>query len=306
MELQQLRYFLAVADNESLSGAATNRGVTLSTVSQAVHALERELDAVLFHRVDRGMALSSAGHALVGPARRILRGAAEAKDCVRPDPAAGGRLDIAALATTVNSPFPDLLSACLREFPDITLHLRDLPDEQQTADLLADGQSEIVCTKLPFARTPAQQVLAARLTTLEIGTYDLQVAFPPGASGIPEGTVDLAELPDLPMVLVPPANGLYPDLEEELAQGQRRMTVAAVVEQREARMAVMLAGAGATFVGDRPARAAAALGAQVRPVVPLFRQTVGLVFDHERLSPAARTFISLASSTSWRTPAGHP
>lgn len=65
-------------------------------------------------------------------------------------------------------------------------------------------------------------------------------------------------------------------------------------------MAAMVAGAGATFVGDRTAHAAVAHGAAVRQVVPKFRQTVGLVYDPARLSPAARAFVALAASPDWR------
>ena len=87
----------------------------------------------------------------------------------------------------------------------------------------------------------------------------------------------------------------------------RRMTVAAVVEQREARVAAMIAGAGATFVGDRAARTPTVHGAVVRPVVPRFRQSLGLVFDPAGLSPAARAFVALAESADWRsTPPATP
>lgn len=297
MEVQQLRYFLAVSENHSVSGAASALSVTQSTISQAIQALERELGAALFYRAGPGMALTSAGHALLGPARRILREAAEARDLFH-DTAdeLSGRLDIAALATAVNGPLPELLAACLAEFPGVTVNVRDLVREDQAVEVLADGQSEIVCTRLPFDPGPKRDGLA----TLEIGSYDVLMAFPPQTPAPSEDPVDLAAAPPVPMVLVPATTGTYPDLEEALNLGQRRMVPVAMVEQRETRTAFMLVGVGATFLGGWAARNAGRAGAHLRPLTQPFHQRVGLVYDPARLSPVARAFIELAESDRWR------
>src|SRR5690606_37374543 len=235
MEVQQLRYFLAVSENRSVSGAASALNVTQSTISQAVQALERELGAALFYRAGPGMALTSAGHALLGPARRIVREAAEARELFLSDAEIRGRLDVAALATAINGPLSELLSAFLAEFSAVTVNVRDLAREEVAVEVLADGHSEIVCTRLPFEPGAKRDDLA----TLDIGGYDVVMAFPPGTPA-PEGPVDLSAAPEVPMVLVPATTGTYPELEEALGLGQRRLAPVAMVEQRETRTAFML------------------------------------------------------------------
>jgi DNA-binding transcriptional LysR family regulator len=99
VELHQVRYFLAVADYQGVRHAATALRVSQPAVSEAVRELERELGIELFHRLGRGMALPSAGLALVGPARRILRDVVAAEGAlVGSDGELRGRLDIGALA----------------------------------------------------------------------------------------------------------------------------------------------------------------------------------------------------------------
>jgi len=302
MEVQQLRYFLAVSENRSVSGAASALNVTQSTISQAVQALERELGAALFYRAGPGMALTSAGHALLGPARRIVREAAEARELFLSDAEIRGRLDVAALATAINGPLSELLSAFLAEFSAVTVNVRDLAREELAVEVLADGHSEIVCTRLPFEPGAKRDDLA----TLDIGGYDVVMAFPPGTPA-PEGPVDLSAAPEVPMVLVPATTGTYPELEEALGLGQLRLAPVAMVEQRETRTAFMLVGVGATFLGGGAARNAGRAGAQLRPLTRPFRQRVGLVYDPARLSPVARAFIELAGSDRWRAqPAPEP
>lgn len=91
IELQQLRHFVAVAEARSISGAGTALDVPQSTISQAVHALEKELGAALFHRTGRGMTLTSAGHGLLSPARRILRETRQAEAAVSAEPRRASR-----------------------------------------------------------------------------------------------------------------------------------------------------------------------------------------------------------------------
>src|SRR5690242_11627317 len=100
MDLRQLSYVLAVVDNGGFTAAADAMHVTQPALSQAVATLERELGVPLFHRTGRTVTLSSAGEALVGPARQALRDAATARSAV--EAVIGldaGRLDVVCLPT---------------------------------------------------------------------------------------------------------------------------------------------------------------------------------------------------------------
>lgn len=75
MELRQLQYFAAVAEELHFGRAARRLHIVQSAVSQQVRRLERELGLPLFERSSRTVALTSAGHRLLPRARAVLAAA---------------------------------------------------------------------------------------------------------------------------------------------------------------------------------------------------------------------------------------
>ncbi|WP_419998604.1 LysR family transcriptional regulator [Streptomyces boninensis] len=82
MELRQLEYFVAVAEERHFTRAAQRMLVSQSGLSAAVRALERELGAPLFVRTTRSVELTGAGRALLTEASRTLAGARAAREAV--------------------------------------------------------------------------------------------------------------------------------------------------------------------------------------------------------------------------------
>jgi DNA-binding transcriptional LysR family regulator len=72
MSLDQLRYFVAVADTGTVHAAARWLHVSQPPVSRQIRALEDELGVDLFARGPRGMRLLPAGQVLLERARQIL------------------------------------------------------------------------------------------------------------------------------------------------------------------------------------------------------------------------------------------
>src|SRR5207302_11333924 len=79
MEIHQLRYFVAIAEEGSFSSAAECEHVSQPSLSQQIHKLEEELNQQLFDRLPRSVVLTEAGRTLLGYARQILSGIAEAR-----------------------------------------------------------------------------------------------------------------------------------------------------------------------------------------------------------------------------------
>src|SRR5689334_8428083 len=82
MELRQLEYFVAVAEDRHFTRAAQRLMVSQSGLSASVRALERELGSALFTRTTRSVELTGAGRALLGEATRTLAGARAAREAV--------------------------------------------------------------------------------------------------------------------------------------------------------------------------------------------------------------------------------
>lgn len=79
MQLQQLQYFVAVAETRHFTRAAEVVHVAQPSLSQQIKALERELGADLFLRARGNITLTDAGEALLPLARRILADADTAR-----------------------------------------------------------------------------------------------------------------------------------------------------------------------------------------------------------------------------------
>lgn len=291
MELNQIEYFLAVVEHNGINAAATALDLAQPTISQAIRGLERDLGVQLFHRIGRGMVLTSAGHSLVGPARRILRDVVAAEGSLVD--AAGrprGRLDIVALAALSAHPVAHLVAAFRHEYPTVSIRIGDLRDEAQATSLIRDGHCEMVISFLPLLDS-------ADLDVLELGTQDWWLAFPPGTELPEDDPLPLSALPDLPHVIVPRGASQAGEIEQAVVAAGRVIKPVAVVEHREARLPFVLAGVGGTFLERSTAETAAARGAVVRAVTPQLSRTYGLVYDSSGLSPAGRAFVELARPT---------
>jgi DNA-binding transcriptional LysR family regulator len=126
MEVRQLEYFVAVAEELSFTRAARRVHIVQSGLSMAIRTLERELGAALFVRGPKRLALTPAGRALLPAARGALVAVREARDVVvETERLLRGTLSIGtapALPNVVD--LPVVLGRFRREYPDVALRVR--------------------------------------------------------------------------------------------------------------------------------------------------------------------------------------
>jgi DNA-binding transcriptional LysR family regulator len=129
VELRQLRHFLALVDERSITGAAKRELIVQSGLSNSIQALERQLGTPLYVRGTRPVRLTAAGEALVGAARRTLTSAAQAEQAVHQTrDALIGTLSIGIpLSAQHLIPLASYLGEFARDHPDIDLRLRYAP-----------------------------------------------------------------------------------------------------------------------------------------------------------------------------------
>lgn len=125
MELQQLRYVLAVADTRSFTRAARECFVVQSALSHQIKVLEREIGLTLFARTSRRVELTAAGEAFLPAAKACLEAAERA--VVDAASAAGevrGRLVIGAIPTVTAVNLPAVLSRFRTDHPQVSVSVR--------------------------------------------------------------------------------------------------------------------------------------------------------------------------------------
>jgi DNA-binding transcriptional LysR family regulator len=286
MDLRKLGLFLAVVDEGGFTRAAEAAFVSQPSVSQAIRELEAELGTSLFHRVGRGVVLTAAGEALVGPARQALRDVEAARAAVQ---AVGeletGRLDLCALPTLAVDPVAPLVGAFRTAHPGIAVRLADADGPTEVAASVASGDVEVGIT--------VETATTTGLRAVALGRQELVAALPPGAP-TPARGLTAAELARHPIVATPRGTSTRELLEDALASAGVTVDVAVVTEQREAVMPLVVAGAGATLLARPLADIAARLGAVVAPMRPKVTRAVVAVHRDGALSPAAAAFLGVA------------
>jgi DNA-binding transcriptional LysR family regulator len=124
--LRQLRVFIEVAKRQSFSRAGDEIGLTQSAVSRCVRELETEIGVKLIDRTTRDVQLTDVGTNLVATLTRLITDLDDALREVRDiGEQRRGRVVVAASPTVACRLMPQVVAACGRQFPYVTLGLRD-------------------------------------------------------------------------------------------------------------------------------------------------------------------------------------
>ncbi|WP_326538375.1 LysR substrate-binding domain-containing protein [Pseudorhodoferax sp.] len=133
MDLRQLRYFVAVAEELSFTAAARRLHISQPPLSTQVQALERSLGVRLFERSSRQVVLTDAGRVLLDEARHTLSRLAGAVE--RAQRAERGEAGLLRVAFTGSVPlvpaFATLVAAFRREWPLARLQIEHMPTGAQ-------------------------------------------------------------------------------------------------------------------------------------------------------------------------------
>ncbi|WP_126637634.1 LysR family transcriptional regulator [Embleya hyalina] len=188
MELQQMRYVVAVAETNSFTRAAERCLVVQSALSHQIARLERELGARLFARTSRRVRLTPAGEAFLPAARQCLdaaeRAAAEVAAAVGE---VRGRLAVGLIPTVSAADIPDALGDFRRRYPQVRISLR-VGASDDLIDRVRDGTLDVAFLGLPTTAHP--QGVAAH----ELGRDHLVAMVAPDHPLAAASTVDLHRL----------------------------------------------------------------------------------------------------------------
>jgi len=143
MDMRQMRYFVAVAEELHFSRAAERLHLSQPSLSEQIRLLEEELGVTLFERSNRRVSLTEAGETLLRKAREVLQGVEEAVEETRQvAEGTAGRITITFVSTALIGELPQALRAFLALVPRADVRLLEIDPEEQVQNILR-GNADI-------------------------------------------------------------------------------------------------------------------------------------------------------------------
>ncbi|WP_394615000.1 LysR family transcriptional regulator [Lentzea sp. JNUCC 0626] len=241
MELRQLEYFLAVAEESHFTRAARRMHVAQSGLSASIRALEVELGAPLFLRTTRQVELTQAGRALLPEARRALASISAAKDAVAAvQGLLRGTLSVGSLQCLHVVHLPAVLARFHELHPAVELRMR----QSGNADLV----EEVRAGRLDLAFVTRQPKIADDLRVSTLASEPLVLACAPESPFAGRESVALEDLAGQSFVDFNPDWGTRDQVDRTLAAAGIDRHVAVEVNDVHSLLDFVIFGLGVALV----------------------------------------------------------
>ncbi|WP_321869045.1 LysR family transcriptional regulator [Burkholderia ubonensis] len=149
MELRQLRYFIAVAEEMNITRAAERLHMTQPPLSRQLQAIEDEIGLPLFERGARPLKLTEAGRVFYAQAKRLVDQADELGPLTRRLAQMSERIVIGFVPSTLYGALPDVIRAFRETRPDVELSLIEMFTLEQLG-ALKGGRIDVGFGRLRF------------------------------------------------------------------------------------------------------------------------------------------------------------
>jgi LysR family carnitine catabolism transcriptional activator len=286
MERRHLEHFLAVAECGSFTRAAAALTIAQPSLSHSIAVLEKELGAALFERLGRGVKLTTAGQALMEPARRALRSFEVAQGAVRSVGEGGyGRLSVITNTLWAVEPLAGLIGEFRRLHPAVRFTVSDPRGRYEVLEKVRTGDHDFGLVD----GTPPTGTLESRW----LADHQLVAVLPPRTlSGL--STAELSDLVPLGLISTPRGTALREYLDEALQAAGEPLELAVETAHLAQVIPMVLAGAGAALLPEGLAATAAARGARVMPMSTPTIASVHLIWRTGSLTRLGEHFTSVA------------
>lgn len=245
MDLHQLEAFLAVAEELHFGRAAERLHIGQPPLSRTIKQLERDLGAQLFERTTRSVRLTTAGQALVGPAREVLDGCRLARSAVR---AAGqgetGRVRLGFAGPSSYLLIGQLARLVRQRQPGIELSLQSVTYGLEALRLVIEGAMDLAIVR--WGMEPPG--IASRVVAAE--HYVLVV--PEGHPLAARGEISMADCRNEPFVSLPadPGSSVRDAFIRACYEAGFAPNIVQAAPDSWTVMALVAAGVGVTFTID--------------------------------------------------------
>lgn len=246
MDLRQMEYAVAIADELNFTRAAARCRIGQSGLSHQITQLEREVGARLFERTSRSVRVTQAGQTFVACARRVLQAVQEMQaEIASLDGPVRGRLRIGSLTLTAGKiDHLGLLREYQEAYPAVEVMLSDADGVEATTQLLT-GELEVAVIALHEHQLPpgiAYHLLRLTPLVAVVGRrHRLRGT----------GVVDLGELADERFLECSPDTGLRMQVDAAFDRARARRRSVCALRSAGDLASLALEGIGVTLVPDR-------------------------------------------------------
>ena len=285
MELRHLRYFVAVAEEQNITRAATRLRVSQPPLSRHIRDLEDELGVELLTRNAHSVRLTEAGRLFLNEARAVLLRAEQATQAVRAVAnGLNGEIHVGYAPSLAVELLPTSLHVFQNECPGVRVHLHDLA----TQDMLEKLRSEDLHVALVIQ--PDKSTLRG-LTFELLRTYPVSVATSPAHPLARSRSISLAKIRDERLITY--TRKEYPDYHQWLnaLYGHEEPNIAEEYDSVTSLIAAVESGRGIALV---PQSLACLAGPRLklRPLTPApAPMAVGVAYPKVSLIEPVKRFL---------------
>ena len=284
--IRQLRAFLTVAQDESITRAAQRLHLTPSALSMLISTLEGELAVRLFERTTRRIVLSDAGLEMLPSIKKVFDNLDTAFDVLRQlSHRRSGRFAVATSPLLSATLLPALLSSFRIKYPDIRVELFDLPVEE-IAQAVRSGQADF------GVRTEGTDMPDLVSTTLYQDKLMLACL---GSHPLAEQReVRWSELADEDLVLLRHGSGLRTLVERGFAEVGEAARPAFEVSHVATAVGLVEAGMGISILPSYALTRTRSVSVVAVPLVApvMQRNIVAITVSQRQLSASCEAFLS--------------
>jgi DNA-binding transcriptional LysR family regulator len=248
MELRQLEYLIAVAEEANFTRAAERVRISQPGVSTQIRQLEHELGAQLIDRSGRRASLTAAGEAVLEHARAALAAAGAAREAA--DAVNGllrGQLTVGMVTGCTVTPLFDALAGFRHAYGGVDITLIEGGSAELAASVRA-GRIDLALVGTagePPAGVGSFTVVSERLVAM----------VPPGHPLLDHRPVYLRDVTACPLICMPPGTGLRGVLDQACAAAGLRPVIAVQASAGEAIIQLAQRGLGIGILSESMAGA---------------------------------------------------
>jgi DNA-binding transcriptional LysR family regulator len=291
--LRQIQYFIAVAEQGSITRAAQNLSISQSSVTEALKELETDLGVELFDRHPRGLTITHNGHQFLRHATKILSSVSDARTSFSGNKnELSGKLNIGVTSLVAGYVLSDLLARYRRACPGVEVSAIE-DNGGYLEHLLVGGELDVAVMVISNLRDR----MALQAEILETSPYRLWL--PMGHPLVSADIISIADIAREPLIML-----TVDEIEENtgklLSALGARPHVAFRTRSVEAVRSLVATGAGVALLPDLVYRPWSLEGDRIESrdvsgALPVVQ--VGMVWRKgSSLPQAARDFVGIAEA----------